>query len=123
MTVPHVPTEILGDDPHWRDTVTAIETACVVADGRSPLNEQAHLDLAEHGLNGARLHLVGADGFALEREDQLFLAVQPAARERGLGAALLQISSARHAGLSATIPVPAHSPTTTAGRPSAPCCR
>lgn len=71
------------------EAIWAVEEACTRADGVSPLDEAARLELAHHGLAQARLWLAGTAGFALCRGESLDLAVSPDHRRQGVGGALL----------------------------------
>lgn len=82
-------------DPHHPDApldpvalVERVRAACRDHDGQDPMDEAAALALKHHGTDGARV-AVDADGFALVRDDELTLAVSPAARRRGLADRLL----------------------------------
>ncbi len=66
------------------DVVAAVRAACATDDGHDPLDEAAALALKHGGLAGARVWTDDA-GFALARDDDLTLAVAPAARGRGVG--------------------------------------
>ncbi|MGA8845084.1 MAG: mycothiol synthase [Nocardioides sp.] len=71
------------------DIIATVRAACVAHDGQDPLDEKAALGLKHRGLDGAELW-VEEGGFALVREGDLTLAVDPAARRRGLGGRLLE---------------------------------
>jgi mycothiol synthase len=74
------------------DSFAAVVAAATEADGAEPLNEAALLALRHHGLAGSTLFTAGADGFAWlhgsPAEPEVDLVVAPAARGRGVGAAL-----------------------------------
>ncbi|WP_418057857.1 mycothiol synthase [Pimelobacter simplex] len=69
------------------DAIDRVREACRDADGTDPLDEAATLRLKHHGLDGIGAW-VAADGFALRRDDEIDLAVAPAARGRGVAGAL-----------------------------------
>ncbi|MDR7252059.1 mycothiol synthase [Nocardioides sp. BE266] len=74
------------------DQVIAIADEAAAADGASPLDEAARIALAD----GAAEVLLEDDGFALLHDGDLSLAVRPAARGRGIGAALLARASSSY---------------------------
>jgi mycothiol synthase len=69
--------------------VLRVTQASLEADGESPLDEAARLALGHDDLRGGALW-VAADGFAFLRGHDLDLAVAPAARRTGVGAALAE---------------------------------
>ncbi|MDN5893790.1 MAG: mycothiol synthase [Nocardioides sp.] len=73
------------------DVLTAlahVRAACATGDGQDPLDEAAVLEIKHRGLAGARLWMYGDSGFALLHEGGVDLAVAPAVRSSGFGAAL-----------------------------------
>ena len=73
--------------------VQQVAAAATEGDGVEPLNEAALLALRHHGLADGALWLAGADlaepdGFAWVHGGEVDLVVTPAARRRGVGAAL-----------------------------------
>lgn len=74
------------------DAFATVAAAAAAADGAEPLDEAALLALRHRGLEGSTLFAAGADGFAWvhgpESEPSVELVVAPAARGRGVGAAL-----------------------------------
>jgi mycothiol synthase len=70
------------------DVVADVRRRCLEAGEQDPLDEAASLRLKNHGLEGARLWVAGADGFALARGSAVDLVVAPDARGAGLGRAL-----------------------------------
>ena len=62
--------------------------AAAAADGSAPLDEAALLRLRRHGLEGSALWVADSRGFAWLHDGALDLVVAPAARGRGVGAAL-----------------------------------
>jgi mycothiol synthase len=80
----HVP----PDDSSWEALVRRVVADAEAVDGHAPLNEEALLGLAHHGLEGSDLYVVD-DGFALVKNGNLDLVVAPYARGNGLGTALL----------------------------------
>jgi len=85
----------VGEDDlaHALDVVARIVADSVAADGESPLDEAAQLAL-RHGLGKTRLWTYDDVGFALLRGTDLDLAVAPASRARGVGAALARTAIA-----------------------------
>ncbi len=81
-------------------TIAAVRRACVAEDGQDPLDEAAALQLKHHGLSGVA-HWVEPGGFALVRDDEVDLAVAPAARGQGLGRRLAERAAARDGRLTA----------------------
>ncbi|GAA3530389.1 mycothiol synthase [Nocardioides daeguensis] len=77
---------LLTDTPAL-DAIGRVRAACREQDGTDPVDEAVTLRLKHHGLAGTGAW-VARDGFALRHDDALDLAVAPAARGRGLGAAL-----------------------------------
>ena len=75
------------------EIVAAVRAACVAHDGQDPLDEKAALGLKHRGLDGAALW-VETNGFALVREGDLTLAVDPEARRHGVGGRLLALAQA-----------------------------
>lgn len=77
------------------DVLTALErvrAACAEGDGQDPLDEAALLELKHRGLARARLWTYGDSGFALLHDGALDLAVAPAVRGSGFGAALAAVA-------------------------------
>lgn len=73
------------------DVLTALErvrAACAAGDGQDPLDEAALLELKHRGLELARLWTYGDSGFALLHNSGIDVAVAPAVRGSGFGAAL-----------------------------------
>jgi mycothiol synthase len=73
------------------EVVRRVRAACVAADGHDPLDEASALALKNHGLAGAQLE-VEDDGFVLVRDAEIVLAVDPAARGRGVGRRLAALA-------------------------------
>ncbi|MDX6357719.1 MAG: mycothiol synthase, partial [Nocardioidaceae bacterium] len=84
------PTRVTTWDGAAHDAVRRIATASEAVDGQSPLNEAAVRLLDRHGLEDAALWLADADGYALLHGEDLDVAVAPAARRHGTGAALVE---------------------------------
>lgn len=89
MSPARIPQRVSETDAEWRPLVQRVVTAAGETDGRAPLNEEALLRLAHHGLEGASLYIAG-EGFALVRGSELDLVVAPEMRRAGLGRALLE---------------------------------
>lgn len=70
------------------DVVARVRAACREADGVDPMDEATWLAFRRHGFDGARVAWED-DGFALERDGDLTLAVLPEARRQRLGRRLL----------------------------------
>ncbi len=87
------------DDFDWASqdgpaaVVRRVVEAAAVEDGATPLDEAALLGL-RHGLGDSDLWLAGEDAFAWRHDGAVDLAVAPAARRRGLGAALVAVATA-----------------------------
>jgi mycothiol synthase len=73
--------------PDAAELVRRVVAASDAADGVGTLNEQATLELKNHGLDRAALW-VDDDGFALLRGQSLDIAVHPDSRGRGIGTRL-----------------------------------
>lgn len=76
----------------WAEAVgvaTSITDACTAADGQAPLDEAVTLRLARGHDGGQRLWLAGERGLLLVQDSLVSLAVAPAHRSIGLGAALV----------------------------------
>jgi len=86
------PHRVQPGDSGWASLVRRVVDDATRADGHAPLNEEALLGLANHGLSGAELYVV-PEGFALVRDGNLDLVVAPAARRQGRGRALLEATS------------------------------
>ncbi len=84
------PQRVAPTDSGWEERVREVVAQATQVDGRSPLNEDALLDLAHHALEGAELYVVDG-GFALVRGGSLELVVAPPSRGQGLGTALLEL--------------------------------
>ncbi|WP_141006100.1 mycothiol synthase [Nocardioides humi] len=69
------------------DAIDRVRDAARAEDGTDPVDEAVGLRLKHHGLDGIGAW-VAREGFALRRGTELDLAVAPADRGRGLGAAL-----------------------------------
>ena len=81
-------TRVAADDfDRAAELVRRVVAASDAADGVSTLNEQATLELKNHGIDRSALW-VDDDGFALLRGESLDLVVHPDARGRGIGTAL-----------------------------------
>ena len=74
------------------DAFAEVVAAATATDGAEPLNEAALLALRHRGLEGSTLYSAGADGFAWVHgpadAPEVDMVVAPAARGRGVGAAL-----------------------------------
>ena len=68
--------------------VAGVRRRCVEAGEQDPLDEATSIRLKNHGLEGSRLWVVGADGFALAHAGGVDLVVAPDARGQGLGGTL-----------------------------------
>ncbi|WP_408898095.1 mycothiol synthase [Nocardioides sp. R1-1] len=82
--------DLLSDRPAL-DAIARVREASRAVDGTDPLDEAAVLRLRHHGLAGIGAW-VSEEAFALRRGTELDLAVAPAARGRGLGAALGELA-------------------------------
>jgi len=107
MTPASNPQRVQPGDSGWAALVRRVVDDATRADRHAPLNEEALLGLANHGLSGAELY-VEPEGFALVRDGNLDLVVAPAARGQGRGRVLLEATSLH-----------ARSPRPTGSRPSA----
>lgn len=77
-----------------RAVVEAVTASSAEADGAEPVDEAARMSLAHHDLSAQAVWLHEDDGFALLRGHDLDLAVTPAARRTGIGAALAEAALA-----------------------------
>lgn len=99
MSSPGPVAPIDPDDFDWSSqvgpaaVVRRVVKAAAVEDGATPLDEAALLGL-RHGLGDSDLWLAGEDGFAWRHDGAVDLAVAPAARRSGLGAALAAVATA-----------------------------
>jgi mycothiol synthase len=83
---------VVDNELDWQSAVRRVVAAAAEADGQSPLNEDALLFLAHHGLQEGELHLAD-DGFAFVHKGNLDLVVSPQSRNKGVGGALLEAVS------------------------------
>jgi mycothiol synthase len=71
-----------------------VTTSSAEADGVEPVDEAARMSLEHRGLSEQAVWVHGDDGFALLRGHDLDLAVAPAGRRTGIGAALAEAALA-----------------------------